>query len=118
MDEGIVRLLGNDSLQSSLSTMERIFKILNGILASDSLKRWDGEKHVGKVGLVGLEVICIGIARNLDAIQQRSDITRFLQDRIRGFWSQDEVNAFISPGLRGTSRIQRTVPFGESWFRR
>ena len=117
MDEGIVRLLGNGGLQSSLSTMGRTFSILNGILGSDSLKRWDGEKHVGKVGLVGLEVICIGIARNLDAIQRRSDASHFLQDRIRGFWSQEEVNAFISPGLRGTSRIQRTVPFGERWFR-
>lgn len=116
MDSGIVTLLGDGRLDASLEAMNHTFSLLNACLGSDSLKRWDGEKHVGKVGLVGLEGICVGIAKNLPLILSNSDMTMFIQDKTKRFWSQDEVSRFTSPGLRGTTRIQRTVPFGELWF--
>jgi Uncharacterized conserved protein len=116
MDSGIVTLLGNGKLANSLETMSTTFSLLNACLGSDALKRWDGEKHVGKVGLVGLEGISVGVAKNLASIVSRSDSSSYLQDRIKNFWLQDEVSRFTLPGLRGTTRIQRTVPFGETWF--
>jgi hypothetical protein len=96
--------------------MTATFSLLNACLGSDSLKRWDGEKHVGKVGLVGLEGISVGIAKNLSSINSRSDSNSYLQDRIKNFWLQEEVDKFTLPGLRGTTRIQSTIPFGETWF--
>jgi hypothetical protein len=116
MDAGIVTLLGNGELANSLDAMTTTFSLLNACLGSDSLKKWDGEKHVGKVGLVGLEGISVGIAKNLCSIVGRLDSNSYLQDRIKSFWLQEEVNKFTLPGLRGTTRIQRTIPFGETWF--
>ena len=100
-----------------IKAMNETFSLLNTLLGPDSLKRWDGEKHVGKVGLVGLEAICVGIAKNLPMILSKADMSIFIQDKTKRFWAQDEVSRFTSPGLRGTTRIQRTVPFGELWFR-
>jgi hypothetical protein len=116
MNTGIIALLSNGNLGDSLDVMNKTFYFLHESLGSDSLKRWDGEKHVGKVGLVGLEAICVGIAKNLPEIVSESNISSFLQDKVKSFWSQDELNKFTSRGLRGTTRIQRTVPFGERWF--
>jgi len=116
MDAGIVTLLGNGELANSLEAMHATFSLLDTCLGADSLKRWDGEKHVGKVGLVGLEGISVGIAKNLASIVSRSDSNAYLQDRIKSFWLQEEVSRFTLPGLRGTTRIQRTIPFGEAWF--
>jgi len=116
MDAGIVKLLGSGELANSVEAMTATFSLLNACLGSDSLKRWDGEKHVGKVGLVGLEGISVGIAKNLSSIMSRSDANSYLQDRIKNFWLQEEVDKFTLPGLRGTTRIQRTIPFGETWF--
>jgi hypothetical protein len=72
--------------------------------------------HIGKVGLVGLEGIAVGVARNLDAILALAMPQDFVREKIRGFWSQPQTQTLTSPGLRGTTRIQRTVPFGEVWF--
>ena len=116
MDAGIVTLLGNGELDNSLEAMISTFSLLNTCLGSDSLKRWDGERHVGKVGHVGLEGISVGIAKNLATIVNRPDLNSYLHDRIKSFWLQDEVDRFTLPGLRGTTRIQRTIPFGETWF--
>jgi hypothetical protein len=116
MDAGIVTLLDNGELTNSLEAMTTTFSLLNACLGSNSLKKWDGKKHSGKVGLVGLEGISVGIAKNLGSIVSRSDSISYLQDQIKSFWLQEEVNRFALPGLRGTTRIQRTIPFGESWF--
>lgn len=116
IDTGIVSLLNGEMLDTSLEAMQTTFALLNGCLGGDALKRWDGEKHVGKVGLVGLEAVAVGIAKNLSRISRESDVYAFLIDRVRRFWHQEELSSFTSPGLRGTTRIQRTVPFGEAWF--
>jgi hypothetical protein len=74
---------------------------------------------VGKVGLVGLEGIAVGVAKNLDPISNLGPdgAREFVKKKIESFWAQPQTANFTSPGLRGTTRIQRTVPFGEAWFR-
>ena len=57
------------------------------------------------------------MAKNLEAILALAIPQNFVSDKIQNFWSQPETANFTSPGLRGTTRIQRTVPFGEVWFR-
>jgi hypothetical protein len=66
---------------------------------------------------VGLEGIAVGVAKNIQAILKLSKPEKFVKDKIQKFWSQPEATTFTSPGLRGTTRIQRTVPFGQTWFR-
>lgn len=119
IDEGIVELAKAGDRQGSSDLINRTFSLLNDVAGKDALRRYENGNHIGKVGLVGLEGIAVGVAKNLEAILALGgDACKdFVRDRIQGFWSQPETANLTSPGLRGTIRIQRTVPFGEAWFR-
>lgn len=117
IDKGIVEISLAHAADVVIGVMRRTFEILHASAGKGALRRFNGVRHIGKVGLVGLEGIAVGVAKNLVAIDALSDPIGFTQQRIRDFWLQPELASFTSPGLRGTTRIQRTVPFGERWFR-
>ena len=119
IDDGIVQLAkaGDDVGAANLIT--KTFGLLNEVAGSNAFRRYQNGTHSGKAGLVGLEGIAVGVAKNIDAIlalgpQKSKD---FITEKIHTFWAQPESSSFTSLGLRGTTRIQRTVPFGEQWFR-
>jgi hypothetical protein len=97
--------------------INRTFALLNSVAGKDTLRRIEDDRYVGKVGLVGLEAIAVGVAKNLDAILAHRNPQDFVRRKIQRFWTKSETATFTSLGLRGTTRIQRTVPFGEVWFR-
>lgn len=117
IDEGIVQLAAQNQGHLAKQQIIQTFTMLNAIAGKDALRRFENGHHVGKVGLVGLEGIAVGIAKNLEAIEALPDPSSFVREKVQTFWSQPQTNTFTSPGLRGTTRIQRTVPFGETWFR-
>ena len=118
IDEGIVRLAQVSDGTAAADLISRTFALLNNVAGKDTLRRFENGHHVGKVGLVGLEGIAVGVAKNLEAILAlATPPTDFVRQKIQAFWSQPDAANFTSPGLRGTTRIQRTVPFGEDWFR-
>lgn len=118
IDEGIVALSQAGDQIEAISLIKKTFELLNEVAGSTALKRWVKGEAVGKVGLVGLEGIAVGVAKNLNGIlalgQDKSK--EFLKNKIGGFWEDPKSDAFTSPGLRGTVRIQRTVSFGAEWF--
>jgi hypothetical protein len=116
IDNGIVELAQKGDRSSAKRLITRTFGMLNEVAGGDALRRFENGKHSGKVGLVGLEGIAVGVAKNLASILKLPKPEQFVKDKIRKFWTQPEAATFTSPGLRGTTRIQRTVPFGEKWF--
>jgi hypothetical protein len=46
-----------------------------------------------------------------------TDFDAFISERIDSFWAQPEVVTMSASGLRGTTRLQRSVPFGKRWFK-
>jgi Protein of unknown function DUF262 len=117
IDEGIVALAGTSNGVAAEDLITRTFSLLNTVAGRDALRRFENGHHVGKIGLVGLEGIAVGVAKNLEMILALATPQDFVREKIQTFWSQPEAENFTSPGLRGTTRIQRTVPFGEVWFR-
>ncbi|MGN6422504.1 MAG: DUF262 domain-containing protein [Asticcacaulis sp.] len=117
IDNGIVELATNNDINNNIECISLTFSLLNKIAGRDSLRRYDNGHYSGRVGLVGLEVIAVGIAKNITAISEMKNSEEFVLQKSRDFWSQPELENFTSPGLRGTIRIQRTVPFGEKWFK-
>lgn len=119
IDEGIVALANAGDHASAADLINRTFQLLDVAAGSNALRRFNNGNHVGKIGLVGLEGIAVGVAKNLDAILNlgQNAARDFVKEKMEGFWTQPESLNFTSPGLRGTIRIQRTVPFGEVWFR-
>ena len=117
IDEGIVHLAGSNEGAADAALINQTFSLLNTVAGRDALRRFEDGHHTGKVGLVGLEGIAVGVAQNLAAILTLPAPIDFVRDRIRSFWDQPQTANLTSPGLRGTIRIQRTVPFGAEWFR-
>ncbi|WP_323989412.1 DUF262 domain-containing protein [Nguyenibacter sp. L1] len=119
IDESSVTLATAGDAVAAVNLINQTFGLLYEIAGGDALKRFENGQHVGRVGLVGLEGIAVGVAKNLSEIlalgaQGSKD---FIRRKIEGFWQQPQVATFTSPGLRGTVRIQRTVSFGEAWFK-
>lgn len=116
IDNGIVTLLESKKLAAAVKAMDATFDLLHDASGADALRRYDGKKHSGKVGLVGLEGIAVGVGKNIKGIRGRANPEAFVRQRIQKFWQQPAADSFTSPGLRGTIRLQRTVPFGAAWF--
>lgn len=119
VDESIVSLATVGDEVSASTLMSRTFKILNEVAGGNALRKFSNGQYIGKAVLAGLEGIAVGVAKNIDAIEALGAVQsrEFVRQKIQTFWAQPEVPNFTSLGLRGTVRIQRTVPFGENWFR-
>lgn len=118
IDEGIVTLAQSMVPADAAEQIRRTFQLLHEVAGDNALRRFQDDRHTGKVGLVGLEGIAVGVAKNLNSILAlgAQNANAFVKQKSEEFWSQPETETFTSPGLRGTTRIQRTVPFGEGWF--
>ena len=116
IDEGIIDLAREGEGAKHAKVLVETFKMLNAVAGKDVLKRFEKGKYGGKTGLVGLEGIAVGVAKNLNKILALKDPVKFLTEKIHKFWDQPQTKKITSPGLRGTTRIQRTVPFGKDWF--
>lgn len=119
IDESAVQLAKAGEADPAVALIDSTFRLLNAVAGTNALRRFDNGQHVGRVTLVGLESIAVGVAKNLDAILALGDDAskEFVKGKIEAFWQQEDIANFTSPGLRGTVRIQRTVPFGEDWFK-
>lgn len=115
LDEAIIRVMTThdveeavDSASWTISTLFRIFGANALVPTTDAMEK--------RFSLRALEVLAVGIARNRDAIINLRDTDGFVRDKVQEFWELPEVANMSSTGQRGTTRIQRTVPFGEAWF--
>lgn len=119
IDEGIVQLAQAGDQARAVLQINRTFQLLLDAAGDDALRRFQDGRHTGKVGLVGLEGVAVGVGKNIDAILalEYDQAKKFVNEKIQLFWHQPQIESFTSPGLRGTVRIKRTVPFGEDWFR-
>lgn len=116
VDEGIIALALKGEGEKAFQLIKETFELLNTAAGSDALRRWQDGHPVGKIGLVGLEGVAVGVAKNLDAIKVQGNPQEFVKQKMISFWQQQEVPSFAASGMRGTTRIQRTVPLGSEWF--
>lgn len=116
IDEGAIELAKGGNSARDAATILQTFDLLSQADGDRVLRRYDGARHVGKIGLVALEAIAVGVARNLSDILALPDPVSFVRQRSRDFWQDPATTNFTSPGVRGTTRIQRTVPYGATWF--
>ena len=95
MDEGIVELAGASNGTAAADLINRTFALLNSVAGNDALRRFENGHHAGKVGLVGLEGIAVGVAKNIEAILALADVQQdSVRDKIRTFWSQPQAGSF------------------------
>ena len=116
IDEGMIQLAGKGVIQNTEKRFKKTFDLLHKAFGADTLRRMDEGKHQGRVSLAAFECIAVGIGKNLDYVTSQPDPVKFVRARVQKFWTKKELPKFFAPGLRGTIRIQRTIPFGEKMF--
>lgn len=118
LDRGVARVIVDRDPSDVIDTVEWSVNTLHRLFGEDALMPHD-EAYAGiakRFSLRALEALLVGIARNKEQIQNLDDPDSFLRERVDGFWREREVAELSASGLRGTTRIQRTIPFGEQWF--
>lgn len=76
-----------------------------------------GTKNANRVSLRQLESIAVGVTKNIVAIDDLAKPDKFVLKKVTAFWKQPEVTLMSAAGLNSSVRLQRTVPFGEKWFK-
>ena len=116
IDEGIIKLAGEGVVAGTEQHFKKTFDLLSSAFGADALRRMDNGKPRGRVGLAAFECIAVGLGKNLEYVASQSDAVEFVRARVNKFWTREELAKFFSPGLRGTIRIQRTIPLGKEVF--
>ena len=116
IDESIVTLATAAETRIAGETFRSTFDLLNDAYGNNALRRFTNGQPGGRVTLVAFECIAIGIARNIANVMAKANRTEWVRERIRQLWESPEITDFFAAGLRGTIRIQRTIPFGTAWF--
>ncbi|MCX7207492.1 MAG: DUF262 domain-containing protein [Proteobacteria bacterium] len=117
INDGMQFLASNNSLSTQTEVFEWTFDLLNVVNGSNVLRKISEGQPSGRIGLVAFECIAVGVAKNFEAIRLLPDPIEFVHQKILAFWQTDGIAPFSTLGLRGTIRIQRTIPFGSDWFK-
>lgn len=118
LDQSIVSLASSGNTPQASENFSQTFDLLQAAYGENALRRFSNGQPTGRVLLAAYECIAVGVARNLLTILDRADPTAYVRQRIAQFWQSPQIENFFVAGLRGTVRIQRTIPFGIDWFSR
>lgn len=103
-----------DVIDGANWTVETLLRVGGGDALMPPEDRAEG---IGRrFSLRALEVIAVGISKNRNAILAHPAPDRYMEERIAQFWRNPVAAELSSAGLRGTARIQRSVPLGAEWF--
>jgi uncharacterized protein with ParB-like and HNH nuclease domain len=118
LNNGLIEISeeGPKVVESMLDRFERTIDFLSKIDEPNILRRYKDGKFQGKVGQAAFETIFLGVSKNLDAIVRKKAAAKYIVDRSKALWARADVADFTRAGLRGTDRIQKTIPFGMDWF--
>ena len=118
LDKSIINILTSADQNSVMDTINWTVETLYRVLGEKALiPATDAPEEIAnRFSLRALEAIAAGIARNRVAILALKNQDEFIRERVNLFWKQEEVVQMSASGLRGTTRLLRTVPFGQTWF--
>lgn len=119
LNNGIVELSEDpqETIDHVLRDFEDTLAIIDEVGEPDILKRYRDGKFTGKVEQAAFETIFLGVSFNLSALQKKPDRAEFILRQAKSLWQRQDVQNFTKAGLRGTDRIQKTLPFGRDWFK-
>jgi hypothetical protein len=119
LDINIVDVLSTKDRVEVIETITWTIETLHRVLGARALipPQDAAEWIANRFSLRALEAIAVGVGRNKGAIMALASPDQFVAGKIESFWQQPQVADMSASGLRGTVRLQRTIPFGELWFK-
>ena len=117
IDEGIKNLAEAGDAGEPGWRFEYTFDLLEKVYGRNALRRLSVAGHSGRTTLAAFECIAVGIGKNVPEIAKLENPEEFVQNKIQEFWKMPDISRFFAAGVRGTTRIQKTITFGQGWFR-
>jgi hypothetical protein len=114
LDRAIFEASSHVSVQEIERTVSRTLDLVYGACGKDALVSPTAYRSV--FTLQGLESVLVGVARNLQSIEKKSDPVAFVRARIQEFWNESSGRITTTAGMRASSRITKSVPLGETFF--
>lgn len=120
LSTGILEVIESGRQDEAIEMVNWVIDTLRSVGGDEALlpaeERIDGVGGGRRFSLRALEVIGVGIAKNREALAVKTDAEAFIRSKIADFWVNQIAAELSSAGMRGTTRIQRSVPFGAEWF--
>jgi hypothetical protein len=119
LDQAILKVMGERDVNDVVDQISWPVETLHRLFGDRALVPPENrpEGIAPRFSLRALEGIAVGLARNKAAILARDDSDGFIRARVADFRNQPEVREMSAAGLRGSVRLQRSVPFGSRWFK-
>jgi len=118
LDQAILKVMAERDVDAVLEQVGWAVEVLYRLFRDKALIPPEERPQgiAARFSLRALEAIAVGLARNKDAILGNENPDDLVRERVSEFWKQPGVREMSAPGLSGTVRLQRTVPFGSKWF--
>jgi len=110
----------NLDLEREGQIFRKTFDLLGAALNEKGLRRYDFARgrFMGGFLVSVYEAIAIGLGHNADTWADTDAVRAEIVNVAQTIWSNDDFTQHQGSGVRGTDRIQHTVPLGRSLFRR
>jgi hypothetical protein len=91
------------------------FEILKEQLGGDSFRRYDGKgrRFLGGFSVSAFEAVALGIGYNFKKVRKCPST---VPEKVRRIWSDDTFTKSSGSGIRASSRVPKTIPYGRKLF--
>lgn len=118
LDEAMIELAGKADFdyEAEEEIFNDTFCVINRVMGNNAFKRYDGERFLGQFLISSYEVVATGISWNINDIKRKND-DEFVRNKIKGLWKNEIFNAYSGAGVRGTTRLEKLLPFAKEFFK-
>lgn len=119
LDEATIFLADKQDFDYNTETnvIKETFDIINNAMGSDAFKRFDGNRFLGQFLISAYEVVATGISWNIDNIRPLTNRDEFIKNKITELWTNETFTNYSGAGVRGTTRLEKLLPFAKSYFK-
>lgn len=93
------------------------FALIREALGPGAFRRFDGAGHSGKFLTSIFEVLAVGVASNLPAIQALDNPGDFIKRKAQGLGSESTYQRNTGAGVRGTTRLSNLLSWGVEYLK-
>jgi len=100
LDEALMRMATSDTfdMAAEKDIFDRTFNLMQDAMGDRAFKRWNGTIFHGKFLMSVFEVVAIGVAKNIAAIDALPSKSDFVENRCKALWANTTFQKNSGPG--------------------
>ena len=107
---------GVEEADKAFSSLNEGIDILVEACGYNALRPYRNGVFVGRIGRTNIEIVLVGLLKNLNHIKRQPNPVTYVFERIISFWSSEDISKFSAAGMAGTDRVQYSIPLGVNLF--